>query len=95
MNGIIGGAGMMGWGLAQQLLEQGHTVAIIKSNLRCNIPFVNTIHLSFANHIHRFNSTQRSSCRIEDVQSHHRLHNSLDRSVSLLNLIGIAPVVDR
>jgi trk system potassium uptake protein TrkA len=26
---IIGGAGMMGLGLAQQLLKQGHTVAII------------------------------------------------------------------
>ena len=26
---IIGGVGMMGLGLAQQLLKQGHTVAII------------------------------------------------------------------
>jgi hypothetical protein len=38
-------------------------------NLAHTTPLVNSLHLSFSNHIHRFDPAQRSSCGIECLKS--------------------------
>lgn len=56
-----------------------------KLHLRYTAPLVDAIHLPFANHIYRFNTTQGSSGGIERLESHHRFGNALDISMVLLN----------
>jgi hypothetical protein len=58
-----------------------------KFHLRDNIPLLDSFDLSFSNHIHRFDSAQRSSCTVERLQSHHQFYNSLNVSMILLNHI--------
>lgn len=61
-----------------------------KSGLRDNISLCDAVDLFFANHIHRFNPAQCSSCRVKRLEPHHRLHNALDVPMLLLdNIIQI------
>ncbi len=74
-------------GIVCILLSSNSKERFDKSDLRDNIPLVDSFYLSFANHIHRFDSAQPASRAVKRLEPHHRFYNSLDVPMLLFNYI--------
>src|SRR6266567_4970716 len=62
---------------AKQAGDEGH--------LPSDISFVHPVHLSLANHMHRFIALKCSPCRFHGKEAHPRLDESFEKAVVLLD----------